>query len=222
MPSSAPKPEVITPTVIYDSVRQEILDQKKCQFQIFGAALTITAAVLAYAGSAKVGPLVYVAPVLMNVLALTIILEKAISIQRMVGYLQLMEQYTSVRQWMWEYHLNQFREEPGTSEGPESYRKHKYIRNVALMLVILSLVPTLLCILGPNAIELRQSPSYEGLREVYGAIYALLILLNLYGVGIAFRRWKQLVQGEYTSKAIRARWLRVINKSNADKPHLTS
>lgn len=215
MTSPVLEPEAIPSTIIYSSVRQEILDQKKCQFQIFSAALTITAAVLAYAGSTKVGPLVYIAPVLMNVLALTLILEKAVSIQRMVGYLQLMEQNPSGGPWMWEFHLNLFRERPKEECGSESYRKHTYIRNVALMLVILSLVASLLCIWGPNAIELRQSQSYQGLQKVYGVMYALLALLNLYGIGLAIRRWKQLVHGEYTSKAIRERWNKVLNPSES-------
>jgi hypothetical protein len=88
---SATLDKAIDSTAMYSSVRQEILDQKKCQFQLFAASATLTAAVLAYAGRADATPLVYVAPMLLNVLSLTIILDKAISIQRMVGYLQLME-----------------------------------------------------------------------------------------------------------------------------------
>lgn len=85
----------VGPETIYGSIRQEVLDQKKCQFQMFGSAITVTAAILAYASSMRAGPIVYVVPVLMNVLALTIVLDKAVSIQRMVGYLQLMESQES-------------------------------------------------------------------------------------------------------------------------------
>lgn len=205
--------QAVPSTIIYSSVRQEILDQKKCQFQIFSAALTLTAAVLAYAGSARAGPLVYIAPVLMNVLALTIILEKAVSIQRMVGYLQLMEQDALKGPWMWEYHLNIFREEPPRVCGSESHRKHTYIRNVALMLLILSIVSSALCVWGPSAIELRQTPTYQSVREVYGAIYLLLGLLNTYGIWLAIHRWRQLVHGGYTTKAIADRWQRVFKKT---------
>ncbi len=100
-------------------MRQEILDQKKCQFQLFGAALTLTAAVLAYAPTARSGPVVYIAPVVMNVLALTIILDKAVSIQRMVGYLQLMESEGSRFLWIWEYDLNLFRETSPKAVGSD-------------------------------------------------------------------------------------------------------
>ena len=33
---------VIDPTVMYSSIRQEVLDQKKCQFSLFGACVTLT------------------------------------------------------------------------------------------------------------------------------------------------------------------------------------
>ena len=98
--------DIIKGEAIYRSVREEILDQKRCQFQIFGAALTLSAAVLAYSASPNVSQFVCAAPMLMNVLTLTIILDKAVSIQRMVGYLQLMESILAPsRGWMWEYHL---------------------------------------------------------------------------------------------------------------------
>lgn len=204
----------INPEIIYRSVRQEILDQKKCQFQMFGAALTVTAAILAYANSTKAAPLVYVVPVLINVLALTIILDKALSIQRMVGYLQLMESGLSPRRWMWEYHLNLFREIPPASVGSDAQRKHTYIRNIALMLLTLNLVSSALYFLGPEAVALRAAPSYQSLREIYGAIHLVVIVFNVVGGVVVGRRWWQLVHGDFTSRSIRARWIEVFAKSD--------
>src|SRR5262245_37372732 len=91
----------------YSTIRQEILDQKKCQFQLFGVAVTVTSAILAYAAGAQPGRLVYVAPVLINVIALWMVLDKAVSIQRNVGYLQFMEQTPNNDQkdWKWETDL---------------------------------------------------------------------------------------------------------------------
>ena len=94
----------IDPLEIYKTIRQEILDQKKCQFHLFSISITVTSGILAYASTTKVGPIIYVAPIVMNILALTIIIDKALSIQRMVGYLQLMESETRKIKWMWEYH----------------------------------------------------------------------------------------------------------------------
>jgi len=212
---------VIGPELIYGSVRQEILDQKKCQFQLFGAALTLTAAVLAYAPSAKAGPVVYIAPVVMNVLALTIILDKATSVQRMVGYLQLMESEGSRYQWMWEYDLNLFREESPKPVGSESYRRHTYIRTVALMLLILSAGSSGLYGFGPEALALRQTPEFGPLREVYGAIHLLVLILNGWGWYISVRRWLQLVHGKFTSGAIRERWLLVIQANQRSRQQVT-
>jgi hypothetical protein len=206
---------LISPKLMYASVRQEILDQKRCQFQIFSAAVTLTAAVMAYASSSTVGrvqPLVFVAPVILNVLALTIILDKAISIQRMVGYLQLMESDTTGRRWMWEYHLNRFRGKQGRGIGPDQGRKHNYIRTVALMLICLNIGMTLLYFFGPEAVALRQTPVYEKAREVYGAIDLIVLALNIIGIGTAWRRWLQLVSGMYTSVAIRKQWEEVLNE----------
>lgn len=201
---------VIDPTVMYSSIRQEVLDQKKCQFSLFGACVTLTAAVLAYAGTGRVTPVIYVAPMLLNVLGLTIILDKATSIQRMVGYLQLMESVADRTRWMWEYHLNLFRGLPGTVAGSESYRKHKYVRNVSLILLVLNAFAAALYGWGPTAVELRASEGYNQLREVYGAMHLAVALINVFGFSIAWRRWRQLVHGEFTSTAIRQRWLHVL------------
>ena len=131
----------------------------------------------------------YVVPVLINVLALTIILDKALSIQRMVGYLQLMESGYSSRRWMWEYHLDLFREIPSKSVGSDAQRKHTYIRNIALMLLTLNLVGSALYFFGPEAVAMRQEPSYQSLREIYGAIHLIVIVFNVLGAIVAGRRW---------------------------------
>lgn len=202
---------MINPDIIYESIRKEIIDQKKCQFQMFSISLTITAAILAYAETANVTPLIYIAPVILNIFALAIILDKAISIQRMVGYLQIIEREGDGKKLMWEYHLNLFREQRGKSKGSESYRKHKYVRNVSLMLLFLSAILSLLYFFGPEAIELRRSAEYQSLREFYGAIHFSVILLNAFGWFITIRRLIQLIYGQYTSIAIRDRWHKVID-----------
>lgn len=211
-PKTAPVSR-IDPELTYESVRKEILDQKKCQFQIFSAALTLTAAVLAYAATTKVGPIIYLAPVVMNVLALTMIFDKAISIHRMVGYLQIMESDNQPRRWMWEYHLNCFRETPGISMGMENFRKHTYIRNVALMLLLLTVGSTLLFFFGPEAVSFRQTSEYENMRGFYGALSAFAVTMTAVGMGIAGLRISQLVFGKYTTKAIYERWIRVLKEN---------
>jgi hypothetical protein len=202
----------IDPTVMYSSIRQEVLDQKKCQFSLFGACVTLTAAVLAYAGTGKATPVIYVAPMLLNVLGLTIILDKATSIQRMVGYLQLMESKPNRSGWKWEYHLNKFRGLRTGRAKSDAHRKHKYVRNVSLILFVLNAFAVALYGWGPTAIALRASEGYGEVREVYGAIHVGVVLINLFGVYIALKRWKQLVDGEFTSNAVRKKWLKVLKR----------
>ncbi len=195
----------------YKSVRQEILDQKKCQFNLFGVAITLTSAVLAYAAAATdVGPLVYVAPVLLNVLAMAIILDKAISIQRMVGYLQLVEQGDNGKEWMWEYHLSKFRELKGTWSGAESFRRHSYVLQVSMILLALNVLCASLYFYGPSAKLLRNSSEWSQVSEIYGAVNLVVLILLSVGAVLALRRWFQLVFGQYTGKAILARWLDAI------------
>lgn len=81
---------MIDSTVIYNSIRQEIMDVKKCQFNLFGISITLTAAILAYAVASKVGPLIYIAPILMNVLCLTIILDKAYNVSEFYGAINVL------------------------------------------------------------------------------------------------------------------------------------
>jgi hypothetical protein len=142
------------------------------------------------------------------------ILDKAISIQRMVGYLQLMENDTD-RKWKWEYHLNIFREKPGKSSIQEPHRKHRYVFNVALMLLILNAISSALYAWGPDAVALRATSEYQSLREFYGAVHLLVLVLNFYGIYIAIHRWRQLVYGPFKSSAIQARWLEVLNSDSS-------
>ena len=201
---------MITPETMYNSVRQEVLDQKKCQFQLFGACVTLTAAILAYAATSAVSPSVYVAPILINALGCTIILDKAISIQRMVGYLQLMERKPGMCTWMWEYHLSKFRSLPGKSQGLEGFRRHKYVLTVASMLMTMNVLCAALYYWGPSAKALRTSEDFAQVAEFYGAVNLVVALFVLGGVGVTIGRWCQLMFGKSTGKAIGSRWVEAI------------
>lgn len=201
---------MIDPVAMYSSIRQEILDQKKCQFNLFSLSITLTAAILAYGAATRVGPLVYFAPILMNVLSLTIILDKAVSIQRMVAYLQLMESDQINGKAMWEFHLYKFREIPGKPQGSEKFRKHSYVVTVSSILLLINFLSGALYRWGPSAVELRSQSDYFQVSEFYGAVNLVVLLLLILGVFLAARRWWQLVFGIYTGKAIRERWLQAI------------
>ena len=201
---------MISPITMYTSVRQEILDQKKCQFHLFGACITLTAAVLAYAAATKVGPLVYLAPILLNLMGVIIILDKAISINRMVGYLQLMENEHDKHNWMWEYHLSKYRELTGKPCGIEGFRRHSYVITVAAMLLVMNLLCLALYFWGPAATIIRNSSQWASSAEFYGAVDLLMILLVGLSLLITVRRWCQLMFGKFTGKAIRKRWLEAI------------
>jgi hypothetical protein len=194
--------------LVYGSIRQEILDQKKCQFQLFSMAVTVTAAILAYGAATHVGPLVYTAPMVLNLLALIIIIDKAISIQRKVGYLQIMEQEFSDRPWRWETHLDSFRSLRGVLWEPSSgeHRKHSYVTTIALMLTILNFLCASLCWFGPaRSIAARQIGWLDAL------VFALLIASPCWG----FFKWRSLVRGENSTTAIVAKWKEVIRRFDA-------
>lgn len=207
---------MIDAQVMYSSIRQEILDQKKCQFNIFGASITLTAAVLAYGASTNIGPLIYLAPILLNVLAATMILDKATSIQRMVGYLQLMESRFDEFIWMWEYHLAEFRKVRATFAGLaslEGFRRHSYVVTVATILFVVNILCAGLYRFGPAAINLRSSTRWSELAEFYGAVNLIVMVLLVSGLAIMIYRWGQLMFGRFTGASVRARWLVAIEDS---------
>jgi len=88
-----PSDRRVDPQFIYKTIREEVIDQKRCQFQLLSLSVTLTAGVLAYGTKADVAPLVFLAPLVMNVVAIVIILDKAVSVQRKVGYLHMMEEF---------------------------------------------------------------------------------------------------------------------------------
>ncbi len=210
---------MIDPETMYSTVRQEILDQKKCQFNLFGASITLTAAVLAYGAATSVGPLVYVAPILLNVLAATMILDKALSIQRMVGYLQLMESRYDDFVWMWEYHLNRYRKIAGGSCGPDTFRRHSYVITVALVLLVIDFLCAALYFAGPTSLALRSAPNWSDVAEFYGAVNLVVAALVLWGLAVTFTRWAQLMFGKFTGPAVEKRWLEAVAGSERASTH---
>ena len=210
---------MIRAETMYSSIRQEILDQKKCQFNLFGASITMTAAVLAYGAATSVGPLVYVAPILLNVLAVTMILDKALSIQRMVGYLQLMESRYDDYDWMWEYHLNEFRKIAGRSCGRDTFRRHSYVVTVALVLFVIDALCAALYFAGPTSSALRSSPNWSNVAEFYGAVDLVVAVLVLWGLVVTLTRWVQLVFGKFTGAAVEQRWLEALAKPKKTNTH---
>ena len=193
----------IDSVTIYNSVRQEILDQKRCQFQMFAASVTFSSAGFAYSGT-QTRFIVLLAPIIPNVLALFIILDKAKSMQRMVGYLQLLESSKAKIDWMWEYHLNEFREIKSRAGRSEPYRKHKYIRNIAIILIALnSLLGTLYF----------WSLSKDQNQSIGFSIHIIVVAVNMIGIAIAIHRYFEFVRGGYTTNAIRSRWVEAIEKS---------
>ena len=197
----------VPPDLVYGSIRQEILDQKKCQFQLFSMAVTVTAAILAYGAATQVGAVLYVAPMVLNLLALIIIIDKAISIQRKVGYLQMMEQGFCQRSWRWESHLDAFRSLRNVEwrASPEESRKHSYVTTIASMLAILNLLCAGLCWWG--------SASSTASRQI-GWLDAVVLILLIVGPYWGFRKRDSLVRGENSSAASSAKWARVLEKDN--------
>lgn len=207
--------EFIDPLEMYKTIRQEILDQKKCQFHLFSITITVTAAILAYASASPIGPIVYIAPMVMNVLALTIILDKATSIQRMVGYLQLMEVRKRDIKWMWEYHLNKFRAVRTRKGASDSFRKHTYIVTVSSMLMFLNLLCGVLYRWGPIATSLREKEGFIKLARFYGSMDVIAIIIILSGIIYSVFKWYHLVFGKFSSDSIKIRWEKVFEETGS-------
>jgi len=191
--------------LVYGTIRQEILEQKKCQFQMFTASATITAAILAYAGSTKIGGLIYVAPMTLNSLALWMVIDKAISIQRKVGYLQIMETHSEKPDWSWESDLDKFRADANEGGGEEESRKHTFATMVSLLLMSLNIFCAALYFFGPGAATSADLPH---LRH-YGWLDAACVLILLGGFAAGWKKRNGLVRGN-NSTAIRNKWLRVM------------
>lgn len=202
---------MIPPELMYKSIRQEILDQKKCQFNLFGASVTVTAAILAYSAASSVGPIVFIPPIVLNTLATLLILDKATSIQRMVGYLQLMESEFDNYTWKWEYHLREFRKTPSHNAGIEGYRRHHYVITVATILLVLNGLCCWLFFQGPAVQILRASDRWATLAEFYGAAEFVVVGLVFLQFITAVIRWSQLMFGKFTGGAVRARWIDAIH-----------
>ncbi len=210
----------INPELTYRTIRDEILDQKRCQFQLLSLAVTVTALVLAYASTKPSEPSIYIAPVLMNVVAIIIIFDKAVSFQRKVGYLQIMEESLGEGVWKWESNLDNFRKvDPKNSDdGKKSKhdetketdppRKQSYITTVGTLLVALN------CICGylfSSEVNWWYPSTVYTVQWVNTAIIAVLLI---YGIGTFMRKRHHLIKGQHSGPQIRKIWESVLEKSS--------
>jgi hypothetical protein len=198
----------VDPKFLYDTIRKEILDQKRCQFQIFSMTVAGTALILAYAVGSRAMSLVYLAPMVMNDLSLIIFLEKAISVQRKVGYLQMMEQHLEEYVWLWETQLEDFRAKVPlrSSTPPDPARKYKYLTLVGLMLVGLNLLTALLFWLHLGV------PDGVGAPWEVWAVRTLSVALFLLGpIALVWYR-NSLIGGRNSGPAIRKTWEEVLKQ----------
>ena len=204
----------IDPQSTYQTIRDEILDQKRCQFQLLSLAVTVTALVIAYATSVTAAPLVYLAPLVMNAVAVVIIFDKAVSIQRKVGYLQVMEEHLGKYTWMWEKQLDEFRktvpERAGVLGDPS--RKHSYVTTVGLMLLILNVVSLLLFVFAPGAWEWHRA-NFPWL-SLGSAAVALTVFVT--GAIALWTKRAHLIGGRHSGPQILKTWKSVLENWKTD------
>lgn len=200
----------VDPQFLYQTIREEIIDQKRCQFQLLSLAVTVTAGVIAYGTGAGAPPPVYLAPLAMNVLAIVVILDKAVSIQRKVGYLQMMEENFNNFVWMWETQLDDFRKHVPQRAGVpgDPSRKHSYVTTVGLMLLGLNVICVFLYVAGPNALKWHG----DNLPWLTGLSASVALLLLLFGCIAFFVRRRNLVNGRHSGPQIQQTWMNVLRK----------
>lgn len=200
----------INPEITYQTIRDEIIDQKRCQFQLLSLAVTVTAAVFAYGTATTSEPLIYLAPLVMNVLAIVIIFDKAVSIQRKVGYLQWMEEHLNEYEWMWERQLDEFRravpERAGVPGDPS--RKHSYVTTVGLILVILNAISCFLFIATPSSWKwhIQYFPWLSLLTSV------IVLAIFVCGIIIFFLKRSHIIKGRHSGPQISETWRRVLEQ----------
>lgn len=195
--------EPIIPTVeVYKTIRNEVIEQKKCQFQILTTAIAVTSAAWAYALGPSGNSIACLAPIPLCVCALILILDKAISIQRMVGYLQCLETNDPPRQmWSWERDLDDFRgEDRGqASGGARDKRKHSYVAVVSILLLTLSaLCIALYLAIGDN--KHGPAPLFVSIIIIAGTIWYTL------------RQYGSLTTGKNSSTSIKDQWKKLLKK----------
>jgi hypothetical protein len=225
---------------VYKSIREEVIEQKKCQFQILTAAITFTAAAWAFVSREIGNSLGYLAPIALNVAALIMILDKARSIQRMVGYLQIMEMRSDKTRWQWEFSLDRFRgkaeinqlcekpapvpsdsnqREPDELESETDKRKHSYITTVGVLLLVLSAFCVLFYAVAllSGGVQAQQQPE-PTIRPLSAAVIRLATSpffdLGFVAVLLGLVRFvyvrRELTVGNYSSSKIRKRWEDII------------
>ena len=185
---------------VYESIRSEITDQKSCQFSVMKLAMTVNAAIIGTtaitSGGAVLGPNSVFAALVATCFAAWLVLEKAQSIQRNVGYLKLVEQFPNHPDiWRWEYSLSMYRVHVGNAmKGKGSERTHRYVTSVCMALLAL-LICTVSCSVAQSGL----------LWQHYTAAGAAL------GFGFWIRSLrKELISGKKSPQAIDSAWRQVL------------
>jgi hypothetical protein len=135
-------------------------------------------------------------------------LDKAISVQRKVGYLQMMEQFYDQYVWRWETQLDEFRAEvPLRPKAGDPARKHSYITSVGPMFVGLNVLSfILLWIAKSPALEIASLPGSIWISRSLGIVLLLFCAAFLY-----FKR-DSLINGRDSGPEIKRTRERVLDK----------
>lgn len=188
--------------MVYSVLRTEILDQRKCQFQMYTMAASITSASLVFAESSGLGFLAFLAPMIFNNASLMMVVIKELSVFRKVAYLQLLEQYPDARKWKWETDLDSFRNDTGYDPGAKRSHNHTYPLMLCLFINLLNAVSA--------ALYFFNSSSEVVTDRMHGFADGLCVFLIASGLYFTITNFWSLILGKNTTSAIVAKWRRIL------------
>lgn len=192
---------------VYEALRAEILDQRKCQFQMYTIAAGIAPAALLFADESGMGGVIFLGPLVFNLAALMMVLQKEVSIFRKVGYLQVLETHPKIQEWSWEMDIDAFRRNADQFAAQDTARHHTYAMMVCLFILMLSTGSGILYWFYPFTHNAPPISVYA--RGIFDTI---TIILCAFSFGFTGHHLYRLVRGADTSSAIHRKWLEILKK----------
>ena len=192
---------------VYESLRRELLEQRRCQLQMYTLSAGVLPAALLFAEKANLGAFVFPACILFFIAALMMVFNKECSIFRKVGYLRILEENEQIQQWRWESDIDAFRQDPARFQDTTKGSHHSYVIMISVFINMLIWISVVLYAIQPFPAEHLQLPEWH--KGVLALSCILVAVAGTLGTGISLYGFSY---GSDSTSAIYDKWHHVLSK----------
>jgi len=192
---------------VYKSLREELLEQRRHQLQMYTLSAGALPPALLFAEKANLGTFMSPACILISVAALMMVFYQERSIVQKVGYLRVLEENEQIQKWCWESDKDAFLKNETFFKSATVSRHHSYVAMISLFINTLIWVSVFLYAIQPFPVEYPQR-----LEWLKGGLGLFCLLTGFYCTIMTYRSLYGFILGSNSVSAIYDKWHYILSK----------